>query len=885
MASPQSSERTSFTLDTQGRFICNGLDEAIDNTGNAKGGRPFDVIIVGGGTFGSVFAQHLFFGDTTHSHRILVLEAGPYSLPEHVQNTPMIGEPPCWGVPWNTNVAGGFPGVLFTVGGRSIVWGGWSPRLLDEGANNTEMPQPAWPAAVVNDLNNRYFREASLQLGVDETNDFIYGGLHIALRRLVYNSLIGGAVADAMAFANLPDAPAVRFEPAVPPVAVLEDWLGIAGSGLPQQALRDLFKLEAPLAVQSQTVAGAFPFNKFSAIQLLIKATRAASTESGLDDTRKRLMVVPNSHVRKLNVVSAAGQRRVASVQVAVDPNDPTKDISVQVPPTGIVITALGTVETTRMALLSLTGLPAAVQSAIGQNLMAHLRSNLTIRVPRAAIQGLPAAGPLEVSALFIKGRRQIAGQWRHFHFQITATGGGALNTDAEAELFKKIPDYDQLNAMRNANDTSVVMTVRAIGEMSPGNPDSNITPDQNPAQTDYAVRKAWVNIGDARTVPVPGASSPQTQADAQLWQAMDSAMDQLVADLFAGTAYEILLPPQGPVTQIIQVPAGTPAPQLAALVPPQRRRDGLGSTHHDGGTLRMGVVTDDLGRVNGTTNAYVTAPVIFPTGGSPNPMLTGVALARRTCDRLLGDPARLPRYVAPPLEGGFERLFDGTEQMFRLWSKVGQNDFALIDGSIVTRGDVDHAVLYFSRNRFTIGGNPFRDFRLRLQVSLSNPGADNSGVFVRFRHPLLRATPQIVARDAFNDIPNNSAWIAVYSGFEVQIDEIARGDARLGEAPGLDKNRTGAIYKIPTGQNGEPVLQNYNPGPPFQPNVWQDLEIRVLNDQYRVTLGGTVTTVFQNPDATRGVDPAADPTYGYIGLQSYSGSRVSFRNIRIGPP
>ena len=83
-----------------------------------------------------------------------------------------------------------------------------------------------------------------------------------------------------MAFANLPDAPAVRFEPAVPPVAVLEDWLGIPGSGLAQQVLRDLFKLEAPLAVQVQTVAGAFPFNKFSATQLLIKAARAASTES-----------------------------------------------------------------------------------------------------------------------------------------------------------------------------------------------------------------------------------------------------------------------------------------------------------------------------------------------------------------------------------------------------------------------------------------------------------------------------------------------------------------------------------------------------------------------------------------------------------------------------
>ena len=214
--------------------------------------------------------------------------------------------------------------------------------------------------------------------------------------------------------------------------------------------------------------------------------------------------------------------------------------------------------------------------------------------------------------------------------------------------------------------------------------------------------------------------------------------------------------------------------------------------------------------------------------------------MARRTCDRLLGDPARLPRYVAPPLEVGFERLFDGTEQMFRLWSRVGPNDFALIDGSIVTRGNVDHAVLYFSRNRFTIGGgNPFRDFRLRLQVSLSNPGADNSGVFVRFRHPLLAPTPQILARDAFNDIPNNSAP-GLRSIPVLRFRSTKSRAATLASASRQDfyKNWTGSdLQDSNRPQNGEPVLQNYNPGPPFQSDVWQDMEIRVLNDQYRATL------------------------------------------------
>jgi len=47
------------------------------------------VIVVGGGSFGAVFAQHFFFQDSTHSHRVLLLEGGPLTIPEHVQNLPV----------------------------------------------------------------------------------------------------------------------------------------------------------------------------------------------------------------------------------------------------------------------------------------------------------------------------------------------------------------------------------------------------------------------------------------------------------------------------------------------------------------------------------------------------------------------------------------------------------------------------------------------------------------------------------------------------------------------------------------------------------------------------------------------------------------------------
>src|ERR1043166_9616607 len=85
MAQLLPAESTSFTLDNMGRFLCNTLQEARDSAWETVGGRTrdFDVIVIGGGTFGAVVAEHLFISDATRSRRILVLEAGPFVLPEH----------------------------------------------------------------------------------------------------------------------------------------------------------------------------------------------------------------------------------------------------------------------------------------------------------------------------------------------------------------------------------------------------------------------------------------------------------------------------------------------------------------------------------------------------------------------------------------------------------------------------------------------------------------------------------------------------------------------------------------------------------------------------------------------------------------------------------
>lgn len=885
-------QKTDFTLDVFGRYICNTFEEAMaasdavfragatDTNGNPlppRGDlRPFDYIVIGGGTFGSAVAEHIWNRTGSRSERILVLEGGPFALPEHVQNLPMMQTGEVWGLPWNSDQPNlQFQGLAYCLGGRSVFWGGWSPRLLD-----SELPTSVWPKPVLDDLNaqkllngdNGYFRQSGEQIGVTETNDFVFGELHHALREQLFKAINASAITDAMPLASLPDAPPVEIRsPAVPTPAELADLLGIPlPSPLPPTAVTDMrnaLKLEAPLAVQGRGAhSGFFPMNKFSAVPLLIRAARGAFNESPGDDVKKRLMVVPRCHVSSLSVTNDANGRRVDGIN--------TERGFISVPPDTKVIIALGTIESTRLALNSFGD-----DGRIGRNLMAHLRSNVNIRVPRAALAALAALLPtikaLQSSALLLKGQHQFTdGTKGHFHLQITASGLGSTGSDSEAELFQKLPDIDGLEQHLQATDTHVVITLRGIGEMQPGNPNCNITLDLDPNQQDYGVRKAWVNL-------VP------TAKDKELWDAMDKASDDVAHAFGGGLDFEVFTP-QG--IKIAKPAAGaTPRTDLKTLLfytskidsNPQNkgRRDPLGTTHHEAGTLRMGTdptksVTNADCRFHDVKNAYVVGPALFPTIGSPNPMLTGIALARRLGDHLVPPPN------PPPAEAGFTNLFDGTQKsatFFAEWLMAGGGGFKMVGRTLVAQPGNGIGLLYYTAKQFN-------NFTLRLDFCLPHPRGnsnDNSGVFVRFRDPrkpVLPGTPG-------PDVPGNAATVAVDTGYEIQIDEEARGDTRKSEHDGFFFNRTGAIYKIKT-QGTAPGQQNYTNNQQLAPGVWHTYEIKVTDRTYAVKLNGQPATTF-TADQTdpneqfRGRKKSEDPDSGFIGLQVHTGT-VAFANIRI---
>ena len=364
--------------------------------------------------------------------------------------------------------------------------------------------------------------------------------------------------------------------------------------------------------------------------------------------------------------------------------------------PGGIVVIALGTIESARLALASFDGSALPTLPLIGKNLIAHLRSNLVIRVPRAAIPGLLGddqrvadrgavrEGPRDAANGDLIGR---------FHLQIAASGGG--NTvGGEDELYRKIPDVDFYDQLRRSTDTHVAIAIRGLGEMEPADPNnfgahaSRVDLD---ARTDeYGVRRGFVTMH--RDAARPAICGPRWT---RRWSNVAARVRQRPADRRRAGATTVS------------------APRIT-------RRGRCGWTP----TRRAASPTPD-GRFHHTENLYAAGPALFPSIGSPNPMLTGIALSRRTGDRIMSPPAFAP-------DPGFDVLFDGTSfgdwRMSTIRNQPGRDDpggFVVRRGALESRSGTDLGLLWLTRP------TPPR-FVLRLQWMMTAPD-DNSGVFVGF--------------------------------------------------------------------------------------------------------------------------------------------------------
>lgn len=426
--SPDPSDRvqvqdTKFSHDVLGRYVCNDWDEI--QAALSDGGFPFDAVVIGGGMFGAYCATKLYWRGGGQALRVLLIDAGAFLLTTHIQNVPRrlggsIGGPRyararedgtgahnvIWGIPWISNEA--FTGLAYCLGGRSLFFGGWSPRL--EPADLANWPQdylvgtPGTPAA---------YERIEHEIGTATVADFMSGDFHDTLKQAF----------EAAA-------------PQVPEVVRVE---------------------EAPLAVQGESPGpGLFSFDKFSSGPFFIDAVRADAEEhmKTYGDRSRRLVILPRAHVLALDTTGDT----VATIELAVDGQRRT----LQVDPTCAVVVATGTIEASRLALESLGVGSTQFGSPRVGNLMGHLRSNIVVRIKRTAL-GLPAGPPrdLETTALLVRGESR----GRRFHLQVTARGGrrgrlreehvaaGARHRPAGRDEGKPGPDLDHAHISGHRGD------------------------------------------------------------------------------------------------------------------------------------------------------------------------------------------------------------------------------------------------------------------------------------------------------------------------------------------------------------------------------------------------------------------------------------------------
>ena len=761
-------QQTDFGYDVVPRYICNNWQEVTAAQG--PGAYPFDAIVIGAGMFGGYCAENLYRRGVSGALRLLLLDAGAFLLQSHIQNLPQqlggkVGGPNyprtrddasgtqnvVWGMPWISNIP--FPGLAYNVGGRSLFWGGWSPPLTPDDLKS-------WPSDVVTYLNDPVagYAATAAEIGTAVTTDFI-------TQTALYNAL-------------------------------LNKMYGL----LPLSNITEV--REAPLAVVGAAPrSGLFAFDKFSSAPFIMDAVRNdVGVNGGGGDSRRRIFLVPRAQVHRLNMTGT----NVTSIDMSVaGVRQP-----LQLAPGCAVILANGTIEATRLALESLGIGSTQFGSPRVGNLMAHLRSNITVRIKRAAL-GLGAPADLETSALILRG----SALGRRFHHQVTAADTAAPNP--ESAMWSMVPDIDLIGSLlANEDPNWVAITFRGIGEME----DQQATANINPA-------RSWIDLSnetDQWGMCRAYAQLVATQNDFKLWDAMDqSALAMALALAGAPVNIEYWNGGGWQAAPLQPAPDGT-----------RFWRDGLGTTHHEAGTLFMGAagaaITDSNGKFQGKDNVYVAGPALFPTLGSANPSLTALSLARRTANAIVLATTPTP----PP---GFAPLSLSPID----WQMVKQpgSPATMIHYGSVLETSGWYGLYWYMKEQFS-------NFILSLEWRISRR-EENSGVYIRIPAPTVA----------------NPLQAADTQGHEIQIDQ--RGFDSVSGTEGHPLKVTGAIYDLQAPSASTLVAIG----------VWNQYIIEANGPRIQVTLNGQLVNDYQS---TR-------EQTGYIALQAHDFlSRTQFRNLLV---
>jgi choline dehydrogenase-like flavoprotein len=438
---------------------------------HAREEEQFDFVVIGSGFCALAFAERTLSHDP-HA-RILILERGPFFLPQHFQNLPLPYRRTLGGLsetfPWTLSAQtanqpagtiGWQHGMVPFFGGRSIMWSAWCPRPDED-----EMRQ--WPAETIA-AAQRNFETAESLLNV---------------------------------------IPADRIDSTEPP-AVLEiisrtrPVYGPLQMGLQEILTKEFHRIDsgtrwipAPLAAAAGADSG-IDFAKFSTPAVLLElADRQASRARG-------------HHGAPLRIVTECTVERIHSQEGVATALETSRGVLAL--GHARLVLAMGTLPPTTLVLNSFPDTKGA-----GTTFSAHFITSVVARVPRADFRFGDELGSLEVAAVYLAGRSP-AGMQYHVQLSVLSDRNPVANAQ-KAERYAPDVVATASAAQLRGSEEHLVFVCAVLGELDETNPENWLKPDGGPDPTCNVTLQVLANPTDAQT-----------------WETMDEATFQMMERVFS---------------------------------------------------------------------------------------------------------------------------------------------------------------------------------------------------------------------------------------------------------------------------------------------------------------------------------------------------------------
>ncbi|WP_404498876.1 GMC oxidoreductase [Arthrobacter sp. GAS37] len=389
----------------------------------------FDHIVIGSGFCAYAFAERTL---TVNPHaRILIIERGPFFLPQHFQNLPLPYKETLGGLsetfPWTLAAATATQppgriswqhGMVPFYGGRSIMWSAWCPRPEED-----EMR--GWPRAVM-DAAKSHFTSAEDLLNVVSAD-----------------RIDAGRSADVVDLIN--DTRPVY---------------GIMQKALQERLEAGLHEIDsatrsmpAPLAAATGATSGV-DFAKFSTPAVLLELT---DKQAALEAQGKGAALRMVTDCTVLSVLQQDGRATALNTNRGV----------VNVGNANLVL-AMGTLPP---ATLVLNSFPQ-VQGA-GGHFSAHFITSVVARVPRGDFDFSEQLGELELAAIYLAGKSP-AGMQYHVQLSVLSDRCPDKNAQKSERYAPDVVATASLAQLRSSEDY-LVFVCAVLGELDESNPENHL--------------------------------------------------------------------------------------------------------------------------------------------------------------------------------------------------------------------------------------------------------------------------------------------------------------------------------------------------------------------------------------------------------------------------